>query len=237
LRTQPLTLEELFLALIQVAAHDTPSILDFLRRWWVAVRRVLCRGSSFSTTTLPVFLSRWVRRRGSVCSYGTQAAVCSAWCVRFRRVPLAVKQAQTWWLLGVLAVPLVTLLPTVLGSFVYSAIHTSGGVTLVPPQDITSSSAAAPAISVFVPTYSPWFAAAIQVWVGLGFAGFCFLLGSCLPTRPPEGLWESIGQCSLAVFGALNPRSDDPASTPSSDFFGAAAVALGHARQRARFGS
>jgi hypothetical protein len=162
-------------------------VLDFLRRWWWMFA-LLCL-LSFSTTI-----------GGFPFALGPAAMIClllDAGRGVFRVVrPLPVprrEQAQTWWLLGVLAVPLVTLLPIVLGSFVYLGIHGPVGDTLVPPQEITSIGSAAPPMSVFIPTYSPWFAAAIQVWVGLGFAGFCFLLGSCLPTRPPEGAWESLG--------------------------------------------
>ena len=168
-------------------------ILDFLRRWWWMF--VLLCLLSFSTTI-----------GGFPFALGPAAMICllvDAGRGVFRVVrPLPVprrEQAQTWWLLGVLAVPLVTLLPIVLGSFVYLSIHDPVGVTLVPPQEITSSGVAAPPMSIFIPTYSPWFAAGVQIWVGLGFAGFCFLLGSCLPTRPPEGIWESI--CAMLVGG------------------------------------
>lgn len=45
-----------------------------------------------------------------------------------------------------------------------------------------------------------WFAAAVQVWVALGYAGFCFFLMQWMPTRQAENLKEHV---QYTVFGLL----------------------------------
>jgi hypothetical protein len=52
--------------------------------------------------------------------------------------------------------------------------------------------------------YSPWFAAGVTAWVGLGFAAFCFLLCRFLPTRPPNGFLETLGQSVVGMLWGLS---------------------------------
>ena len=59
---------------------------------------------------------------------------------------------------------------------------------------------------------APLFAAGVQVWVALGYAGFCFFLMQWAPTRPPENLAEHVQQ---GLFGVLWGTLDAGRGVPS----------------------
>lgn len=88
------------------------------------------------------------------------------WLRVLRPLPVTVRgQAASLWFIGVLLVPLLSLLAVMLGVWL-------GGSSRHNP--------------------SPWFNGAVQWWVGLGYSGFVFLLCTALPTRPSVTRWETI---------------------------------------------
>ena len=168
--------------------------LDFLRRWWWAL-------AVFAVVTLVTTVN------ASPIVLGPAALVSLLFDATrgvFRAVrpqPVALReQAQTWWLLAVWLVPIVSLVPIVLGTLIYLGMNGVTQVAMPMLHEVGGKFIARPEMPSFVTTYSPWFAAAVQIWVGLGFAALCFLLACGLPTRPPEGVWESL---TAIVVGAL----------------------------------
>jgi hypothetical protein len=163
--------------------------LDFLARWWwlLAIYIVVTIGGTmagqpFVFTPLLLVCLLFDAQRGL-----------------FRAVrPLPVsrrEQAVTWWLLGVLVLPIVSVPTLAAGTMFYVRSHAA---LLVP---VPSPTGGAP---LYWLNFSPWFAAGVTAWVGLGFAAFCFLLCRFLPTRPPNDLLETIAQSIVAMLWGLS---------------------------------
>ncbi len=165
-------------------------LFDFIRRWWWML-------------ALLFVISLLTTVNGYPFSFGPAAIVCLLFdanrgvfrVVRVLPVPRRV-QAQTWWVAGVWLVPILSLVPVLLGTAIYLTLDTGSQIPVPIPHE---TGLAEPAF-YFVSTFSPWFAAGVQLWIGFGFAALCFLLACALPNRQPEGVWETI---SASVVGAL----------------------------------
>ena len=188
-------------------------ILDFLRRWrWLFVLALLLSVAS------SVFGTPFILAPAAV-----TALVLDAQRGVFRAVrPLPVTrldQAKAWWFVGVPLLPLLSVPVLALGVILFQEFNPSGNARVlqpvtplgiaaplpleaqprpeIPPQSVPdfatpiTSSSKAPA---------PWFAASVQTWVALGYAGFCFFLLQWAPTRPAENIAENVQQ---GLFGLL----------------------------------
>lgn len=188
-------------------------ILDFVRRWkWLFVLSSLVSvvssiaGAPFIFAPAAVVALMFDAQRGA-----------------FRAVrPLPVTrlaQARSWWFVGVPLLPLLSVPVLVLGVILFQQFNPLAKPRFLgpmPPPEFAAPLALEPqplppalpqpiphsippiASSQSAPT--PWFAAAVQAWVALGYAGFCFLLLQWAPTRPAEGVAENVQQ---ALFGLL----------------------------------
>lgn len=194
-----------------------PLILDFLRRWkWLFVIALLISIAS-SIAGFPFILA----------PAAVVALVLDAQRGVFRAVrPLPVtrlEQARTWWFVGVPLLPLISVPALVLGVILFQQINPAGNPRIFKP--LTPSEVAAPASrdarprlenpSPTAPTFvappgefskapAPWFAAGVQAWVALGYAGFCFFLLQWAPTRPAENATENVQQALFGLFWGLS---------------------------------
>jgi hypothetical protein len=192
-------------------------ILDFLRRWrWLLVILLLITAAS-SIAGLPAILA----------PAAVVALLLDAQRGVFRAVrPLPISrldQARAWWFIGVPLLPLLSVPMLVLGILLFPQFHPNTHSTKLFP--ITAAAMEAVLTKESLPNamsgshvqkaerYLPahprkpdtgppalWFAAAVQVWVALGYAGFCFFLMQWMPTRQAENLKEHV---QYAVFGLL----------------------------------
>ena len=190
-----------------------PLILDFLRRWsWLFVNALLISAASSIAGFPFVFAPAAVVALLLDAQRGVFRAV--------RPLPISRNdQAKVWWFVGVPLVPLLSVPVLAIGVLVSQAIDApSAGDRLAPPTEAGPVEAASgtpalqpPALPAFAQpqrfigpfTVSnkppvPWFAAGVQVWVALGYAGFCFFLMQWAPTRAPENLAEHVQQ---GIFG------------------------------------
>ena len=91
-------------------------------------------------------------------------------------------QATAWWIIGVPLPSLLALLPAILGT----AIHAHYALSRA----------------------EPWFVMTANAVVGLGWGSLCFLLATLLPTRPPNGALETVGQAIVGMcWGIMFPGS------------------------------
>lgn len=188
-------------------------VLDFIRRWkWLFVLSLLASVASSVAGTPFIFAPATI-----------VALMLDAQRGAFRAVrPLPVTrlaQARSWWFVGVPLLPLLSVPVLALGVILFQQFNPTGyprfsGLNTPPeiaaplPLDAQPLSASVPqsvphfaapiASSSSAP--APWFAAGVQAWVALGYAGFCFLLLQWAPTRPAEGVAENVQQ---ALFGLL----------------------------------
>ena len=175
-------------------------ILDFLRRWWwllaglAAISVVTAAGGApFVWAPIAMVCLMMDEQRGVLRVV--------------RPLPIARRvQAGTWWFVGVLLVPLLAVVALSAGNWIYLAMHSPAAATMAPPEVVLHR---VPLVNAFIsptPDYSPWFASAVQWWVGLGCSALCFLLAMLLPKRPLAGLWENLGYGLLsAVWGSAMP--------------------------------
>jgi hypothetical protein len=192
-------------------------ILDFLHRWrWLFVISLIVSVAS-SLFGLPLILApAAVVALQPDARRGVFRAV--------RPLPLTrLDQAKAWWVVGVPLLPLLSVPALVLGILLFPHFQPSAGPvpfarvaapmteTMLPMEP---RPAVLPETSVPVtePRYlappqapeknprAPWFAAAVQSWVALGYAGFCFFLMQWAPQRQAENLTENVQQ---GVFGLL----------------------------------
>lgn len=190
-------------------------ILDFLHRWrWLFAISLLLT-AAFSIAGFPFILA----------PAAVVALLLDAQRGVFRAVrPLPItrlEQARAWWIVGVPLLPLLSVPALVLGVFLFQQIHPDTAaagfghlaapvVQIPPPMEVlpeampgTSTAEQrliAPPPAPVKQTPAPWFAAGVQAWVALGYAGFCFFLMQWAPTRPAENLAENVQQ---SVFGLL----------------------------------
>ena len=188
-------------------------VLDFLRRWrWLFALSLLASIAS-SVGGMPfVFAPAMV-----------VALMFDAQCGVFRAVrPLPItrlEQARGWWLVGVPLLPLLSVPALALGVILlqqFNPLGTPRYLAPTAPSEIAaprlleaqpSSAPLSPSVQPATApiassssTPAPWFAAGVQSWVALGYAGFCFLLLQWAPTRPAEGIAENVQQ---GLFGLL----------------------------------
>ena len=190
-------------------------ILDFLHRWrWLFVMSLLLT-TAFSVAGFPFILA----------PAAVVALLLDAQRGVFRAVrPLPITrldQAKAWWIVGVPLLPLLSVPALVLGVFLFQQLHpnaaavrfsplASTAVLTPPPIEVLpegmpgnateEQGVIAPPQAPVRQAPAPWFAAGVQAWVALGYAGFFFFLIQWAPTRLPENLAEKIQQ---AVFGLL----------------------------------
>jgi hypothetical protein len=190
-------------------------ILDFLHRWrWLFAISLLLT-AAFSIAGFPFILA----------PAAVVALLLDAQRGVFRAVrPLPITrldQAKAWWIVGVPLLPLLSVPALVLGVFLFQQFHPNAGpagfaplaapvVQTPPPMEVLPE--AMPGTSsaeqrLIAPPQVPvkqapavWFAAGVQAWVALGYAGFCFFLMQWAPTRPADNLTENVQQ---GVFGLL----------------------------------
>ncbi len=192
-------------------------ILDFLYRWrWLFVISLLVSAAS-SLFGLPLILAP---AAVGALQLDAQRGVFRA----VRPLPLTRQdQAKAWWVIGVPLLPLLSVPALVLGIMLCPHFQPSArslqSARIAAPMTETMlpmepRPAALPETSVpdtehryIAPPQAPeknrpslWFAAAIQSWVALGYAGFCFFLMQWAPQRPAENLSENVQQ---GVFGLL----------------------------------
>lgn len=165
-------------------------ILDFIRRrWWMLLMLIL-----FSTLLIACETSLIVSPFGLI----VLLSDAHRGLIRTTR-PLPVSrraQAGAWWFLGVLLVPLLTVLAHPLGALLHQARE-------IPPRLVPVPATTGILPFDFVPDphrFDPWFVSAAAAWIGLGYSALCYLLCIGLPTRPANSTVESIQQ---SVFGAL----------------------------------
>ena len=196
-------------------------ILDFLRRWrWLFVIALLISVASGIAGFPFVFAPAGVVALLIDAQRGVFRAV--------RPLPVTrVEQARAWWLVGVPLLPLLSVPVLAIGVLLFQQFHPMGNAGVFSPPSATLFEALAPIavqpergplaspqpfdsqtpahrfIAPRTPTQrtlAPWFAAGVQAWVALGYAGFCFFLMQWAPIRAPENLAENVQQ---GVFGAL----------------------------------
>ncbi len=198
-----------------------PLILDFLRRWrWLfAIALLISLGTAIAG--MP-FLLAPAAILGLL--FDGQRGVFSA----VRALPVArIDQARAWWFVGVPLLPLLSLPLLAIGVLLFQQFNATGNPPV--PQLHAPAPLAAPLpaevqaerdragfpdpiqaqengqrfitrVKPLTQTTAPWFAACVQAWVALGYAGFCFFLMQWAPTRPAENVSENVQQ---GVFGAL----------------------------------
>ncbi len=198
-----------------------PLILDFLRRWrWLFVIALLLSVAS-SVFGMPfVFAPAAVIALLLDAQRGVFRAV--------RPLPVTrLDQAKAWWFVGVPLLPLLSVPVLAVGVLLFQQFNPAGNVRffgpvaaapseapppiVVLPEEMAGASVppgatlgkadrfvAAPVRNEKAP--APWFAASVQTWIALGYAGFCFFLLQWAPTRAPENLAEHVQQ---GVFGLL----------------------------------
>lgn len=164
-------------------------ILDFIRRRWWLLALLIVLSAGFMAAGIPLIVT----------PFALVALLFDAQRGLLRTVrPLPVTrraQAGTWWFIGVLLVPLITLAAYPVSALIYQATHPSH---MLPIPAVNGSSF--PSFPPGPNQIDPWFMAAVSTWVGLGYAGFCFLLCVALPTRPASRPLETIWQ---SIIGAL----------------------------------
>ncbi|TAG10382.1 MAG: hypothetical protein EAZ42_04090 [Verrucomicrobia bacterium] len=212
-------------------------IYDFLHRWrWLFVISVLISLVSSIGGKPLIFAPAAIFALAIDAQRGVFRAV--------RPLPISqLDQAKAWWVVGV---PLQTLLSVpalVLGVFLFQQIHPNAGpagygpaakrvVEATPPMEksaeaMSGTSASVPEGSIIPPPKAAgkkppvlWFAAGVQAWVALGYAGFCFFLMQWERTRPAENLAEIVQHViatslsSISMLGVVFlfiyfPRSPD----------------------------
>ena len=192
-------------------------ILDFLYRWrWLFVISLLVSAAS-GLFGLPLILA----------PAAVGALQLDARRGVFRAVrPLPITrldEAKAWWVIGVPLLPLLSVPALVLGIMLFPHFQPSAGSvpftritapmteTMLPmeprPQALPETSLPVTEHRYIAPPQAPeknprapWFAAAVQSWVALGYAGFCFFLMQWAPQRQPENLAENVKQ---GIFGLL----------------------------------
>jgi hypothetical protein len=192
-------------------------ILDFLHRWrWLFVISLIVSVAS-SLFGLPLILA-------PAAVVALQLDARRGVFRAVRPLPLTrLDQAKAWWVVGVPLLPLLSVPALVLGILLFPHFQPSAGpvpfARIAAPMTETMlpmepRPAVLPETSVPVtePRYlappqapeknprAPWFAAAVQSWVVLGYAGFCFFLMQWAPQRQAENLTEYVQQ---GVFGIL----------------------------------
>ena len=192
-------------------------ILDFLYRWrWLFLISLLVSAAS-GLFGLPLILA----------PAAVGALQLDARRGVFRAVrPLPITrldQTKAWWVIGVPLLPLLSVPALVLGIMLFPHFQPSVRSlqpariaapmtdTMLPmeprPQALPETSLPVAEHHYIAPPQAPeknprapWFAAAIQSWVALGYAGFCFFLMQWAPQRQPENLAENVKQ---GMFGLL----------------------------------
>ena len=144
-------------------------IVDFIRRWWwmLALAMLLTVAAGAGGVALIAAPAALV------------ALILDAQRGMFRVVrtlPVTGRvQSRAWWFIGVPLIPLLSLPALAAGLWI---------------EGMDAAEAVPPMVAAKV----PWFTAAVQAWTALGYLGLCFLLAMHLPTRPPQGILEKIGQ-------------------------------------------
>ena len=183
-----------------------PLILDFLRRWrWLFIIALLLSVAS-SVFGMPFVLA----------PAAVVALILDAQRGVFRVVrPLPVTrldQARAWWFVGVPLLPLLSVPALAIGVLCFQQFNPTGSASFLNPVHRPDMEVPRPIevqtteprfIAPMIPAGkapAPWFAAGVQAWVALGYAGFCFFLLQWAPTRPTENLAENVQQ---GIFGLL----------------------------------
>ena len=198
-----------------------PLILDFLHRWrWLFVIALLLSVAS------SVFGAPFTIAPAAVVALllDAQRGVFRA----VRPLPVTrLDQAKAWWFVGVPLLPLLSVPVLALGVLLFQQFNPAGNVRFFGPAAVAPSEAPPPIVvlpeemaGASVPpgaasgkadrviaaplqngkAPAPWFAAGVQTWVALGYAGFCFFLLQWAPTRAPENVAEHVQQ---GIFGLL----------------------------------
>ena len=192
-------------------------ILDFLHRWrWLFVISLIVSAAS-SLFGLPLILA-------PAAVVALQLDARRGVFRAVRPLPLTrLDQAKAWWVVGVPLLPLLSVPALVLGIMLFPHFQPSAGSvpftriaapmtetitpmeprpTAIPETSVpdTEHRYIAPSQAPEKNPRAPWVAAAVQSWVALGYAGFCFFLMQWAPQRQPENLTEYVQQ---GVFGLL----------------------------------
>ena len=204
-----------------------PLILDFFRRWsWLFVIALLISAASSIAGFPFVFAPAAVVALLLDAQRGVFRAV--------RPLPISRNdQTKVWWFVGVPLLPLLSVPLLAIGVLVSqhldlpTAMGMRPSVRVVPaslPVDVETRDAliesSSPPTTVapsfaqerrFIGPFSysytkpaPWFAAGVQAWVALGYAGLCFFLIQWAPTRPPENIAEHVQQGLFGLFWGLS---------------------------------